>query len=92
MASYTASIDFANFKDQTTRQHGRDYHDACMSVWGAMHRISPRRSAVGGWRGNAGMPDDFFPPPHGEAFPLDLFDALPTVLPKARRKRKRNRR
>jgi len=96
MAAYTASIDFSNFKAQTTAQHGNAYHDACMSVWGVMHRVSPARQTVGGWRGNAGgmPPDDFFPPPHGEPFPLDLFDGLPSVpdrFPplKARRKRRR---
>lgn len=86
MAAYTASIDFTNFKDQTTRQHGRDYHDACMTVWSAMHRISPGRQATGGgWRGNAGMPpDDYFAPL--DTLPLDLFDALP-MLPTKRRRR-----
>lgn len=41
VGDYVASIDFSNFKAQTTKQHGNAYHDACMSVWGAMHRISP---------------------------------------------------
>lgn len=91
MAAYVASIDFGNFKDQTTAQHGHAYHDACMSVWGAMLRLSPGRGAVGrGWRGNAGMPgDDFFGPPR-DTLPLALFDALP-ALPVRRRKRNRRR-
>jgi hypothetical protein len=88
MADYTASIDFGNFKDQTTRQHGRDYHDACMSVWGAMLRISPPQR-FGGWRRNDGPPPDYvFGPPYGE--PLDLFPALPATR-KPRRHRPRHR-
>jgi hypothetical protein len=57
VAAYTESIDFGNFKDQTTRQHGVPYHDACMSVWGAMLRLTPPRRAQ--WRGNAGLPLTF---------------------------------
>jgi hypothetical protein len=41
VGNYAASIDFSNFKAQTTREHSNAYHDACMAVWGAMHRISP---------------------------------------------------
>lgn len=93
MAAYTASIDFSNFKDQTTRQHGHAYHDACMSVWGVMHRISPGRGAVGGgWRGNAGMPDDdFFGPPRG-GYPLALLETMLPVLPAPPVRRRKRRR
>jgi len=86
MAAYTASIDFSNFKDQTTKQHGRDYHDACMSVWGTMHRISPQRRRLA-WE--APPNDDRWGPAPTEDFPLTLFDALPPVQPKTRRKPRR---
>ena len=94
VGAYAASIDFSNFKAQTTAQHGHAYHDACMSVWGVMHRVSPGRQTIGGgWRGNAGMPpDDFFSPPHGEPFPLDHFDGLPPLPSPLKARRKRNRR
>ena len=64
VAAYIGSIDFSNFKDAATKQHGRVYHDACMSVWSAMHRLSPVRPRVlGEWRRNDGMPsEDFFAP------------------------------
>jgi hypothetical protein len=94
VGAYAASINFSNFTAETTRQHGLNYHDACMSVWGVMHRVSPGRTpAGGGWRGNAGMPDDdFFGPPRG-GYPLALLETMLPVLPAPPvRRRKRNRR
>lgn len=65
VGAYIGSIDFNNFKAETTRQHGHDYHDACMSVWGAMHRLSQRplfsRDTPAWRRNNADLP--FYDPP-----------------------------
>ena len=85
VGAFIGSIDFNNFKGETTRQHGRAYHDACMTVWGTMHRLSQRSLAWEGpaWRRNDGgmPPDDFFGPPPPVEFPLVLWEP--------RRKRRR---
>lgn len=70
VGAYIGQIDFNNFKAETTRQHGQDYHDACMTVWGTMHRLSQRplfsRNAPAWRRNDGGMPgEDFFGPARG---------------------------
>jgi hypothetical protein len=64
LGAFASQIDFGNFKAQTTKRHGRTYHDACMTVWSTMHRMSPaRRPIMDEWRRNdGGMPRDFFAP------------------------------
>jgi hypothetical protein len=54
VGAYIGSIDFNNFKDEATRQHGHRFHDACMKVWSAMHDLTlPRFDRKGGGRASS---------------------------------------
>ena len=65
VGAYIGTIDFNNFKGETTKQHGNVYHDACMEVWHAMLRLTPKFRRQGG--GSASSLRGLFNRPSGPA-------------------------
>jgi hypothetical protein len=65
VGAYIGTIDFNNFKGETTKQHGNVYHDACMEVWHAMLRLTPKFKQKGG--GSASSLRGLFSRPSGPA-------------------------
>lgn len=44
IADHVRSMTYGNFKNSIPCEEGA-YHDACMDVWGAMHRLQTRMTA-----------------------------------------------